>query len=220
MTVEQMKIKYGDEKVLCIPRECYEESLGWVKNYSYPILCCDIGNDGEFKLRYEVEQDEKWLQVIPYVVVKCEDEYFITKRLGGDPRLQGMVAYVGGHVNPCDYVGAYLDMTSLNADGTLHSCVLRELEEEVGLSCTLIKNNKCVDVFVDERAPVSRVHICALVIVEIHERFKDSVQVIETDKLEGDWATLEELEQFMNSGKMEGWCEIATKKLLNLKEDK
>ena len=75
MTTEQLKIKYGNEQVLCIPRDCYEG----MQSYDYGELLSDIRFEGKFKLRYEVEQDEQWLQVIPYVVVKCGDEYFITK---------------------------------------------------------------------------------------------------------------------------------------------
>ena len=207
MNKEVLKAKYGNEKVLCIPN-VYEEG------YCYLDLLYDVTRAGEFKLRYEVEQDEKWLQVIPYVVVKNNDKYFITRRLGGDERLKGMVAFLGGHVNPEDECNYQLSKDLIDADFTLLNCVERELEEETNIYEWMINDYKCVKVFVDMRAPVSRVHICALVIADLPDEFIKYATIKEVEKLEGDWATLEELKEIMESGKMEGWAEIATKELL------
>ena len=214
MTKEELKQKYGDEKVLCIPSLAYKLK----DNYGFLNLITDIMNCGEFKYRYEVELDESYLQVIPYVVLKSGGKYFITRRLGGDERLRGMVAYLGGHVNPCDAFSIFINRNMLDADTTLYHCIKREIGEEVGFEMYYddIVDIYCSKVFVDTRQPVSRVHICALVVVDIDECFMNDVQVKETDKLEGGWVTLEELEQFMEQGKMEGWAEIATKEILKL----
>lgn len=207
MNIEKLHAKYGEEKVLCIPN-LYEEG------YCYFDLMHDITRFGEFKLRYKVEQDENWLQVIPYVVVKNSGKYFVTRRLAGDERLKGMVAFLGGHVNPIDRSANWLVEELISADATMHNCVLRELREETTISDWMIGECKCIKVFVDTRAPVSRVHICALVITELPDEFVKYLKIRETEKLEGDWVTLEELKEAMDNGKMEGWAEIATKELL------
>jgi predicted NUDIX family phosphoesterase len=175
----------------------------------------DIARNGEFKLRYEVEQDENYLQVIPYVIVKCGDKYFITERLGGDHRLKGMTAFVGGHIDSCDKAVSLLDKNLIAPEETIMRGIARELFEEINL-CQ-IESLKCVGTFVDNRQPVSRVHICALIIAEITELTKTTVHVKELDKLKGKWVSLDELKELMDSGKMEGWAEIATFKLLNNK---
>ena len=213
MDKEQLKQKYGDEKVLCIPRWYYESACnihesGFALEYS-------IANAGYFDYRYEVEMDESVLQVIPYVVLSHEGKYFVTKRLGGDERLKGMVAFLGGHIDPTDMEFSYISKTRIAPYTTMYNGFKRELIEETTLDPVCITGDYFTNVFVDNSSQVSRCHVCQLVLVSIST---DNVKIKETDKLEGDWVTLEELNELKASGKTEGWCSIAIDLLNKMQE--
>ena len=209
MNKEQLKQKYGDEKVLCIPRWYYETACN-IHNTNNALEYA-IANTGYFDYRYEVEMDESVLQVIPYVVLTHEDKYFVTKRLGGDERLKGMVAFLGGHINPCDAVKSIISKSKIAPYTTMYNGLKRELLEETTLKAKSITGDYLKDVFVDNSSQVSRCHVCQLVIVDVDT---DDIKIREVEKLEGDWVTLEQLNELKASGKTEGWCGI-TIDLLN-----
>ena len=209
MNKEQLKSKYGDERVLCVPRWYYETVCKSSANRQ--ALETSIANAGYFDYRYEVEMDESVLQVIPYVVLKHGDKYFVTMRLGGDERLQGMVAFLGGHVEPCDIEFSVDIDSGIKPIWTMLHGLTRELREETTLeTCNGAKIN-FKTVFVDNSSQVSRCHVCQLVIVEVDT---DDIEIRETDKLEGAWVTLDELNGLKANGKTESWCGI-TIDLLN-----
>lgn len=200
MNTEQLKAKYGDEKVLCIPRRVYEADP---ENWNFLRLTNVISDKGFFAYRYEVEMDESILQVIPYVVLKHEDKYFITKRIAGDERLKGMTAFLGGHIDEKDG-SVHEDL--IHSYDVIVVGMFRELTEETTLDINQVTNILAADVFVDESSQVSRCHICQLMIVEVDSM---DIEIKETEKLEGGWVTLDELKVIKDSGKAEGWCKIA-----------
>lgn len=213
MDKEKLKEKYKDEKVICIPKHNYDVKVSH-KEYTVRDLYEDITTDGSFRLRYEVETDDSYLQVIPYVVVKCDNEYFVTKRIGGDERLLGRIAFVGGHVDEEDAVPSWLGENVIDVDTTLFNGFDRELTEEIGITLFHINKNNVKCVFYDDRNDVSKCHICLLIVANIYDDAKEDIKVKETDKLIGEWATLDKLQEYCEQGLAENWCEIAVNLLV------
>jgi predicted NUDIX family phosphoesterase len=201
MDKEQLKQKYGDEKVLCIPRWYFETAI---KHYDDELaLNISIANHGWYDYRYEVEMDETILQVIPYVVLRHNGKYFVTKRLAGDERLKGMVAFLGGHIDDSDLVVNHGCHTGISPYDTIVKGMVRELTEETTVKENQIHINEPIDVFVDNSSQVSRCHVCELFVIDTTT---DNIVIRETEKLEGAWLTLDELKEKVALGKCEGWA--------------
>lgn len=81
--------------------------------------------DWQFQPRAAVEEDEAWLQLIPYVVLRDErGAVWAYARRGGDGRLLGRRSVgVGGHIEVADRCPTLLD--------TARACARRELAEEL-----------------------------------------------------------------------------------------
>ncbi len=79
----------------------------------------------QFRPRAAVEEDEAWLQLIPYVVLRDErGAVWAYARRGGDGRLLGRHSVgVGGHIEVADRCTTLLD--------TARACARRELAEEL-----------------------------------------------------------------------------------------
>ena len=201
MTKEQLMEKYKDEKVLCVSNHDLKNLKNPKKN---PIrtLMKGIKKHGYFDYRYNAEIDYSAKQVIPYVVLKCGDEYFATKRLNGDRRLVGgMSIAVGGHVNPCDLV----DESSLDyPKNVVDACMVRELFEETTINFTNVCGKEYVTTFVDNSADVSKVHVCLLVVIELKNK---DIEIRETNKLEGVWLNEQQVLDLYD--KFENWSKIA-----------
>ncbi len=81
--------------------------------------------DWQFRPRAAVEEDEAWLQLISYVVLRDESgAVWAYARRGGDGRLLGRRSVgVGGHIEESDRRPTLLD--------TARACARRELAEEL-----------------------------------------------------------------------------------------
>lgn len=79
----------------------------------------------QFRPRAAVEEDEAWLQIIPYVVLRDgQGAVWAYARRGGDGRLLGRRSVgVGGHIEVSDQRPTLLD--------TARVCARRELAEEL-----------------------------------------------------------------------------------------
>jgi predicted NUDIX family phosphoesterase len=201
MNKEELKVKYGDEKVLCISNHHLNS---WFRTEPNKIdaLTKGMSYHSYFDYRYNAEIDYTAKQVIPYVVLKHGDKYFVTTRLKGDSRLVGGSSIaVGGHINPEDAaIEALPEFTLLN-------CIYRELLEETTVTKKALSmaNIEYKTVFVDESSDVSKVHVCLLTVVDLSD--SELVDIKETDKLLGMWMTAEEIMVIMDA--FEGWSKIA-----------
>ena len=198
MTLEELQKKYGNERVLCIPSEALEPFAQGSDPILYDtdqVLQC-LKEYGSYQLRWQVEQDSSWKQVIPYVVMETAECIMAAKRLKGDPRLVGgYTVGMGGHINPED------------GEEPIETCIRRELEEETTFSWEQDLDGYHIHPisFVNVRNEVSLMHICIPVRLQVrdHER----IQIRETEKLQGVWMSKTELDILY--GKLEGWSEIA-----------
>lgn len=203
MNKEQLISKYGGEQVLCVPNEKLSEDYGTDDKVTKLLLA--IAKYGYYDFRYNAELDFDARQVIPYVVLQNGDKYFVTERIQGDERLVGKMSIaVGGHVNPCDTADESGNPIELNSeDGAVDSivhCIMRELDEETTLNLSAGFSVQYHTTFVDDRDEVSKVHVCLLTFVKLND---SNVAIKETEKLKGQWMTLDEIEQ--NRDKFEGW---------------
>jgi predicted NUDIX family phosphoesterase len=152
-----------------------------------------------FKPRAEVENDPTYQQIIPYVVFRHGDRYFLTHRLraSSEKRLRKQYSLgVGGHINPGD----------LDAGDPILDGLKREWEEEVvydgRFEATLLG-------FLNEdSSPVSKVHLGVVFIVEGDT---PNIQIRETDKLAGELLTLDEMRIYYLA--MESWSQIVYDRL-------
>lgn len=151
--------------------------------------------------RGDAESDTTLKQPIPYVVVRRDNEIFAYKRLsgGGEERLFNKVSIgVGGHMNKVDELDTFSEQFLEN--------MLRELEEELEIEAEHVALTT-VGLINDDSDEVGKVHIGILIIADIGSG--DNVSVRENEQLEGEWMTLEKLNQSDIYSKLEEWSKLS-----------
>ena len=152
-----------------------------------------------FKPRAEVENDPTFQQIIPYVVFRHADRYFLTHRLraSSEKRLRKQYSLgVGGHINPGD----------LSAGDPIQDGLKREWEEEVIYDGSF--EARLIGLLNDESSPVSKVHLGVVFLVD---GTSPNIAIRETDKLAGELLTLDEMRIFYLG--MESWSQMVYDRL-------
>jgi len=194
-------LKAASEQVLCVRRDDIFPDGAWHGFVSENLerLQSVIRERRSFGPRAEVENDPTYQQIIPYVVFRHGDRYFLTHRLraSSEKRLRKQYSLgVGGHINPGD----------LGAGDPILDGLKREWEEEVvydgRFEATLLG-------FLNEdSSPVSKVHLGVVFIVDGDS---PNIQIRETDKLAGELLTLDEMRLYYLA--MESWSQIVYDRL-------
>lgn len=199
MNKEQLKAKYGDVEVFVVSNELTKDFDTFVEldpsnKYS------DIFNSvGKFIPRYDAELNFEHRQIIPYCLVKCGDNYFITRRLEGDARLTGKYSLgVGGHLEQVD-----------SEDGNyIRSGMMRELDEEIDIKSS-IKSIDMIGMICSNNTEVDSVHLGLIYVVTVDGL---DITVKETETLVGDWISKADLLVF--EGELESWSKIAVEQFI------
>ena len=121
------------EKILCIrqnrlPAEWMAETA--VKPMpleAFVDTCTRAGH--QFMDRTRAEQDARWQQVIPYIVLQTRDQErtAVYLRQGSETRLHDLWSCgIGGHINPRDRSGSTASFRDILISG-----MIRELDEEL-----------------------------------------------------------------------------------------
>jgi predicted NUDIX family phosphoesterase len=180
------------EQVMVVERERLAPFLiehGLVRERLDEVL--DVILDGHFFLdRPTAEVSPQFKQIIPYVVIRNDDAYFLLQRTQKqtEARLHHKLSLgVGGHINP--------DTPDL-LDG-LH----KELEEEVHVAGDY--DLAFVGILNDDSTEVGSVHLGAVYALDAHDR---NVTVRETEKMTGRWVSVSELAAVRDD--METWSQI------------
>lgn len=151
----------------------------------------DVIEESHFFIdRPVAEQSPEFRQIIPYVLIRHGDSWYLLQRLAkqNEARLHNKLSLgIGGHINP--------DTPDL-IDG-----LQKELEEEVGVEGDY--DLSFIGILNDESTEVSRVHLGAVFVLESHT---GNVSVRETELMTGRWATREELASQREL--METWTQI------------
>src|SRR3954451_22924426 len=96
-----------EEQVLVVPRGALVPGAGWtgVRRGGLEEALAVVERDGFFVRRGDAEEDPTRKQVIPYLVLRDGQRWFLMRRTrgGGDARLHDLWSIgVGGHLNPGD----------------------------------------------------------------------------------------------------------------------
>ncbi len=160
---------------------------------------------GFFVERRWAEQDSSFKQVIPYNLMTHGGEVLLLRRLasGGESRLHGKLSIgVGGHINPVDG-----DDGSPGAgdEDVLDAGCRRELEEELHIDDPY--ELQPVGVINDESGDVGSVHFG---LVNVARCSTPAVTVRETDMLEGNFVTLDALDELLAAepARFETWSAL------------
>ena len=152
-----------------------------------------------FMTRAKVEDDPNYQQIIPYVVFRHGDLYFLTHRLraSSEKRLRKQYSLgVGGHINPGD----------LDAGDPIQDGLKREWEEEVIYEGSF--DARLIGLLNDDSSPVSKVHLGVVFLVDGDT---PHIAIRETDKLAGELLTLEQMRMYYLG--MESWSQMVYDRL-------
>jgi predicted NUDIX family phosphoesterase len=182
-----------DERVLVVPRASLVDDAGWlgIRRGDLAEELAVVARDGVFMRRGDAEVDPTNKQVIPYLVVRDGERWFLMRRTraGGDARLHDLWSIgVGGHLNP--------------GDGDVAGGLAREWAEEV--AADFEPAYAPVGLLNDDSTPVGAVHIGFVFLADAGGR---PVAIRETEKLEGSFATTEEVAAVRDQ--LETWSRLA-----------
>jgi len=157
-----------------------------------------------FRERAEVEEDEKWKQLIPYTYLydPRSDCVLAYQRAasGGDPRLAGKWSLgFGGHINPVD--------DRLGRDRMLDIATNRELQEEL-IFHDPYDEPKTLGFLYLEDTPVDRVHF-GVIRQALYRGEPGGIQHNE-EIAQMKWVPVSELSEYV----FEGWSEALVTLLL------
>ncbi|MFN4191071.1 MAG: NUDIX domain-containing protein [Pseudothermotoga sp.] len=158
-----------------------------------------IEEKGRFLSRELAEYDETFRQVIPYVVMMCEQKILLLRRTEkqGEKRLHNKYSIgVGGHIRFEDGLQPWQAFIS-----GMH----REINEEVKVE---VMNLQYIGLINDMASPVSRVHVGLLYVAQVVFGGLN-----EPDMFDYAWKSLDEFTETEKN--LEGWSYLT---LLKLKE--
>ena len=182
------------EQVMVVRREDLEAHIAG-KQYDLIVERTDeiftiIESKHFFIDRPLAETSPQFKQIIPYVVIRHGDSYFLLRRLKKqtEARLHEKLSLgIGGHINP--------------DTPTLLGGLKKELEEEVDVASPY--DLQFVGILNDESTDVGQVHLGAVYTLTASSR---DVTVLETEKMAGEWVNTADLAPLRE--RMETWSQI------------
>nr|WGE01499.1 hypothetical protein P5644_09590 [Bacillus velezensis] len=151
--------------------------------------------------RGDAEEDPRFKQPIPYVVIRRDDEVFVYERLagGGESRLHNKLSLgFGGHMNPMEGAVAFSEVLKQNTD--------RELAEELYIREEDKQNIVTLGLINDDENDVGKVHIGILSALQLASAAQ--VEVKEKDQIAGRWMKLSELKEENVYQRLEAWSQF------------
>ena len=182
----------SDEQVLVVSRDLVPEQGAWygLRFDGLPAFMDVVAREGRYQLRDAMEHDPTYKQIIPYLVLRDGERYFLMRRTraGADRRLHDRWSIgVGGHLNPGD-------------DGLL-SGLRREWHEE--LEADFEPAFTALALLNDDTTDVGAVHLGIVFVADAAGR---PVAVREHDKLTGAFATAAEVAAVVED--LETWSRL------------
>lgn len=191
------------EQVLVVKQEDLKRYL---PNESFitremPDIMAFILERYHFALRSEAEYDKGLKQIIPYVIIRQNNQFYLLRRLNKqtETRLHDRLSLgIGGHINPLE--------NEHGVSSIVEAGMKRELQEEVFIE--KIVDLKSVGILNDASGGVSDYHLGVVYLLEAEGK----VSVRETEKMEGKWVELTEVESVFQQ--LETWSQIVVEKLI------
>ena len=142
-----------DEKILCIKEETlfkYGKCNGLMTSTPQKYLNL-LRENGEFRVRKELENDPSYKQIIAQVILRYKDKYFLHRQVKrNEERLNSLCPLpIGGHIEEIDS----------NSDDILETALERELHEEVDLKSNIVKKSYLGLIYLEDDNPVNFVHV-------------------------------------------------------------
>lgn len=154
-----------EERVLCFKRQLFED-LGVFQGISLEVEKYLPAMTASSQLIYlnrsAAEQDKRYKQLIPYVLLINGDKILRYRRgkAGGEARLHGLYSVgIGGHISEEDH-----QLPGLFASNIYQEGMRRELMEEVGIDAG---NEPPVAAINDDSTEVGQVHFGVVHIVRV-----------------------------------------------------
>jgi predicted NUDIX family phosphoesterase len=181
-----------DELVFVVPRASIADEAGWygIRTDDLDAFLEALERDGRYEARTAMEVDPSFKQVIPYLVLRDGERFFLMRRTKGgvDARLHDRYSIgVGGHLNP--------------GDGGVLGGLRREWHEE--LVAEFEPDFQLVGLLNDDTTEVGAVHLGAVYVADATGR---TVEIRETDKLSGAFAEPHEVAAVVD--RMETWSRL------------
>jgi predicted NUDIX family phosphoesterase len=181
-----------DELVFVVPRASIADEAGWygIRTDDLDAFLEALERDGRYEARTAMEIDPSFKQVIPYLVLRDGERFFLMRRTkaGVDARLHDRYSIgVGGHLNP--------------GDGGVLGGLRREWHEE--LVAEFEPEFRLVGLLNDDTTEVGAVHLGAVYVADATGR---AVEIRETDKLSGAFAEPHEVAAVVD--RMETWSRL------------
>jgi predicted NUDIX family phosphoesterase len=167
------------EEVFVVPRAAIADAAGWygIRTDDLDAFVEALEREGRFGPRPAMEVDPSFKQIIPYLVLRDAERYFLMRRTkaGADARLHDRYSIgVGGHINP--------------EDGDVDGGLRREWQEEI--DADFVPDFRPLGLLNDDDNAVGAVHLGLVYEADTGGR---PVAIRELDKLEGRFATVEEV---------------------------
>lgn len=185
----------------------FEEDLTSIEQ-GYSAGNEDIKADIHISKRSLLEYDKHQRHPIPYCIVKHKDKYFFTLRGkgSGEIRLIGQIGLLGGHVGAEDIVNVD---NKVNFIKTMRNGMLRELEEEAGITENIIEKIEFKG-FIKLFGGVEDDHIGVIYEIELNN---SDIDAIEKGVLKGLWIDKNEIVNIED--KLEYWAWLVWKNIIN-----
>ncbi|AME05165.1 hypothetical protein NNG64_08565 [Bacillus siamensis] len=151
--------------------------------------------------RGDAEEDPRFKQPIPYVVIRRDDEVFVYERLagGGESRLHNKLSLgFGGHMNPMEGAASFAEVLKQNTD--------RELAEELHILEEDKQNIVTLGLINDDENSVGKVHIGILSALQLASGAQ--VEVKEKEQIAGRWMKVNELKEEDVYQRLETWSQF------------
>ena len=152
-----------EERVLCFRRELFQK-LGVFQGLSLEVEkylpAVTAASALVYLNRSDAEQDKRYKQLIPYVLLVCQDRILRYRRGKGgqETRLHGLYSVgIGGHISEEDHA-------LFSQDRGYQDGMRRELREEVALDAA---NEAAVAVINDDSTDVGSVHFGVVHIMRV-----------------------------------------------------
>lgn len=195
--------KENIEKILVVPREKLFENI-FFEGFEREKITYYLERIRKYSIfikRFLVENDSNYKQIIPYLIIKFKNKYFMFQRfpIGAEDRLFHKYSVgIGGHINEKD--------VKKNKD-LINSGLEREFGEELIYRGKL--KSKIIGCINDDFDDVGKVHFGIAYLIEIES---SGIEVREKSKMEGKLVNKEDL--LKNKNKMERWSQIIIDNLL------
>ena len=181
-----------DELVFVVPRASIADEAGWygIRTDDLDAFLEALERDGRYETRTAMEVDPSFKQIIPYLVLRDGERFFLMRRTkaGVDARLHDRYSIgVGGHLNP--------------GDGGVLGGLRREWHEE--LVAAFEPDFRLVGLLNDDTTEVGAVHLGAVYVADATGR---AVEIRETEKLSGAFAEPHEVAAVVD--RMETWSRL------------